>query len=72
MKSCHDSHALFEEKDKKNRDKAMMMIRKLGKNLGRVLEDLKKYEIARKVYDSILYVDSVCRVYRKEIEGIDN
>lgn len=70
MNSCHDLHALFEEK--KDKDKAMMMIRKLGKNLGRVLEDLKKYEIARKVYDSILYVDSVCRVYRNEIEGIDS
>lgn len=46
----------------------MMLIRKLGRNLGRVLGDMKKYDLSRKVYDSVLHVESVCKLYRSEIE----
>jgi len=51
--------------------KVLAIIRKLSKNLGRILEDLKQYELSRQVYDSVYFVNSVCKIYRKEIDEMD-
>ena len=52
--------------------KILAIIRKSSRNLGRVLEDLKQYELSRQVLDSVYFVDSVCKIYRKEIDEMEN
>ena len=46
----------------------IILIRKITKNLGRILESIKRFGTAKKVYDTIRYVDSVCRIFKEEIK----
>ena len=45
----------------------MFTIRKASKNLGKLLELLGQYKLSREAYKSIRFVDSVCKLYRSEI-----
>ena len=45
-----------------------ILIRKITKNLGRALESIKRFDTAKKVYNTIRYVDSVCRIFKQEIK----
>lgn len=46
-----------------------MMIRKATKYLGKILELSNKYSLARKVYNTINLVDSICRLYEIELKA---
>jgi hypothetical protein len=45
-----------------------MLIRKITYNLGRLLESLKRFDTAKKVYDTIKYVESVCRIFKQQLK----
>lgn len=48
------------------------LIRKITKNLGELLLDTSQFSLAREVYQSVQYVDSVCRAYQTQIDGFLN
>lgn len=48
----------------------MLLIRKTTKNLAKLLELLGKYQLSRKVYETIKFVDSVCKLYELEINAL--
>ena len=40
-------------------------MRRITNNIGKLLWGIKNYELARKVYNSIMYVDSVCDLFEE-------
>lgn len=40
-------------------------MRRITNNIGKLLWGIKNYALARKVYSSIMYVDSVCDLFEE-------
>ncbi len=54
--------------EQEERNQNIILIRKITNNLGRLLESVKRFDTAKKVYDTIKYVDSVCRIFKQQIK----